>query len=159
MKLIRGFDPLLTTPCQKFDFTNPPFDPIEFAVELVKFMYENNGIGLAANQVGIPYRIFAMRGEPENYVMFNPIITATSDEKIKLLEGCLSFPNVTCDITRPKNVRVRYTQPNGNTKTEVFHGITARIIQHEIEHLDGKLFFNNLSKYHRDKALKKFTNG
>ena len=58
--------------CEEFDFTDPPFDPVDFAQNLVKFMYENNGLGVAANQVGNPYRIFAMRGSPEIFVCFNP---------------------------------------------------------------------------------------
>ena len=76
MNLVHHTNPVLTTPCEEFDFSNPPFEPIEFAKKLVKFMYDNNGIGLAANQVGVPYRVFAMRGEPENFVCYNPRIVA-----------------------------------------------------------------------------------
>ena len=155
LTLIKGFNPILTTPCQPFDFANPPFDPIEFSKELIALMYEKNGIGLAANQVGQPYTIFAMRGQPENYVFFNPKITFLSDEKIELDEGCLSFPGVECKITRPASLRLRFLLPNGNAMAKMFTGLSARVIQHEMEHLEGKLFFNNLSKYHRDKALKK----
>ena len=74
MKLVLSNDSVLTIPCKPFDFANPPFDPIEFSRELVKFMYDNNDIGISANQVGVPYRIFAMRGAPENFVCFNPKI-------------------------------------------------------------------------------------
>jgi len=158
LSLITGFNPILTTPCQHFDFANPPFDPVEFAKELVAFMYEKNGIGLAANQVGQPYTIFAMRGQPENYVFYNPKITFLSDEKIELEEGCLSFPGVECKIKRPVSLRLRFQVPNGSVMSQTFTGMSARVIQHEISHLNGELFFNHdsVSKYHRDKALKKF---
>jgi len=145
--------------CQSFDFQNPPFDPIEFSQELVKFMYENNGIGLAANQVGIPYRIFAMRGSPQNFVCFNPRIVQAAAENIILEEGCLSFPGLIVKVKRPRHVRVRFQTPNGDTRTETFIGMTARIFQHEYDHLEGKLYFNRASRYHREIALKKWKRG
>lgn len=156
MNLVHHTDPILTTPCQKFDFSNPPFDPIEFAKELTMFMYENNGIGLAANQVGVPYRVFAMRGEPENFVCYNPRIVQPSEMTIALEEGCLTYPGVVVKITRPQHVRVRFTVPNGETMTKTFTGMTARTFQHELDHLNGEIFYNKANRYHRDKALKKF---
>lgn len=159
MNLVDPKDPILTTPCQVFDFKNPPFDPIEFSKTLVKFMYDKNGIGLAANQVGVPYRIFAMRGQPENFVCFNPKIVQPSEMKIELEEGCLTYPNLLVKITRPQHVRVRFTTPNGDTITKQFTGLTARIFQHELDHLDGVIFYNRANRYHRDTALKKWRNG
>ena len=67
-ELVKKGDPILFKPTQRFNFSDPPFDPIDFSKEFIKFMYDSKGIGLAANQVGIPYSIFAMRGEPENFV-------------------------------------------------------------------------------------------
>jgi peptide deformylase len=159
MNLVDPNDPILTTPCQIFDFNNPPFDPIEFAKDLVKFMYDKNGIGLAANQVGVPYRVFAMRGQPENFVCYNPKIVQPSEMKIELEEGCLTYPNLLVKITRPQHVRVRFTTPNGDTMTKQFTGLTARIFQHELDHLDGVIFYNRANRYHRDQALKKWRNG
>lgn len=159
MNLVDPKDPILTTPCQVFDFKNPPFDPIEFSKTLVKFMYDKNGIGLAANQVGVPYRIFSMRGQPENFVCFNPKIVQPSEMKIELEEGCLTYPNLLVKITRPQHVRVRFTTPNGDTITKQFTGLTARIFQHELDHLDGIIFYNRANRYHRDTALKKWRNG
>jgi peptide deformylase len=159
MKLVDRNDPVLTTPCQVFDFKNPPFDPIEFAHDLVKFMYESNGIGLAANQVGVPYRVFAMRGSPENFVCFNPKIIQPSEMEITLEEGCLTFPGLLVKIKRPQHVRVRFTTPNGETMTRQFTGMTARIFQHELDHLDGSLFYNKANRFHREKALKKWKSG
>ena len=62
MELVNTNDNILKKTCEEFDFANPPFNPIEFSQELIKFMYDKNGIGLSANQIGIPYRVFAMRG-------------------------------------------------------------------------------------------------
>ena len=158
MKLISPNDPILTTPCQPFNFISPPFDPTQFAKDLVKFMYDNNGIGLAANQVGVPYRIFAMRGQPENFVCFNPKIVWKSDAKVELEEGCLTYNGLLVKITRPQHIRVRFNTPNGDMLTKQFTGMTARIFQHELDHLDGEVFYNKANRYHRDQALKKWRN-
>lgn len=158
MKLVSGDDPILRQPCKEFDFLSPPFEPIEYAKELVKFMYDNNGYGIAASQVGDPYRIFAMRGHPENYVCFNPRIIDTSDETIVLEEGCLSFPNLVVKVKRPRHIRVRFYTPNGDVRTEKFTGMSARVFQHEMDHLDGMLYFNRASRYHREVAMRKWRN-
>lgn len=149
-------DPILTTPCEPFNFLKPQFNPIKFAHEIIAFMYEQNGIGLAANQVGVPYRVFAMRGAPENFVCINPKIVDVSEEQIVLEEGCLTYPNLLVKIKRPKNIKVRFSTPNGDTRTETFHGITARIYQHELDHLDGLIFYNKANKFHRDQAFRKW---
>ena len=156
MNLVKSNDPILTTPCQPFDFETPPFDPIGFAQNLIKFMYENNGIGLAANQVGFPYRIFAMRGSPENFVCFNPKIVQPSEMTVSLEEGCLTYPGLLIKVKRPQHIRVRFQTPNGETLTKQFTGMTARIFQHETDHLDGVLFFNRANRYHKELALKKW---
>lgn len=159
MQLVKHNDPILTTPCQKFDFFHPPFDPVEFSKELVKFMYEHNGIGVAANQVGVPYRIFAMRGQPENFVCFNPRIIIPSEMKIELEEGCLTYPGLIVKITRSQHVKVRFNTPNGDVLTKQFTGMTARIFQHELDHLDGVVFYNRANRYHREQALRKWRRG
>lgn len=155
LKLVKGFDPILMKPCEDFDFNNPPFDPIEFSYDFVKFMLENNGVGLAANQVGLPYRIIAFRGDPQHYVCFNPLIVFESDEVTNYEEGCLSFPGVYAKIKRPAKIRLRYRTPNGDVRTDIFNNVTAKIVSHECEHVSGKLFFNNLSRVKREQALKK----
>lgn len=149
----------LNEPCKDFDFDNPQVDPIEFAQELVKTMYERNGLGLAANQVGYPWRVFAMRGAPENFVCFNPKIVKPSDAEVSLEEGCLSFPGLLVKIKRPQHIRVRFTTPNGDTRTETFTGMSARVFQHEMDHLDGEKFYDKANRFHRDKALKKWRDG
>lgn len=153
MNLVKYPDPILTTPCEKFDFANPPLDPNKLVKDLLEFMIENNSIGLSANQVGIPYRVFVTRGDP-NFAIFNPKIVSVGNELTFLDEGCLSFPGVTCKIKRYNEVRLRFQMPSGIVTTKVFNGLTAKVIQHEMDHLDGILFYNRANKYHRDKALK-----
>lgn len=122
-------------------------------------MYENNGIGLAANQVGVPYKIFAMRGEPQNFVCFNPRVVQPSAEQISLEEGSLTFPGLLVKVKRPRHIRVRFQTPNGETRTDTFIGMTARIFQHELDHVEGKLYFSRASRYHREIAMKKWKRG
>ena len=156
MNLVNHNDPILTRMCEDFDFSNPPFDPIEFAKDLVKHMYDWNGIGLAANQVGVPYRVFAMRGMPENFVCFNPRIVDATTEEISLEEGCLSYPGLIVKVKRPKSIKVRFAMPNGDVRTDTFTGMTSRTFLHELDHLNGVLYFNRASRYHKELAMKKW---
>jgi peptide deformylase len=156
MNLVMGNDPILTKMCNEVSFTNPPFDIIDFSKQLVKYMYDSNGIGLAANQVGVPYRIFAMRGAPENFVCINPKIIMPGTEEVVLEEGCLSYPGLLVKIKRPQHIRVRFNTPNGDVLTKQFTGMTARIFQHELDHLNGVVFYNKANRFHRDQAMKKW---
>lgn len=151
--LARPNDPILMRPTQKFDFENPPMDPEELANQLLTVMAGQGGIGLSANQVGLPYSVFVIHGDP--FACFNPMIVDVSEETADLEEGCLTFPGLYVTVTRPKHIRLRFTTIRGNVETQKFTGMTARIIQHEMDHLEGKLFFNRVSKYHRDKAFRK----
>jgi peptide deformylase len=155
MKLVKHNDPILTTECKPFDFTNPPFDPIDFSKEFIKFMYDSGGIGLAANQVGVPYRIFAMRGAPENFVCFNPKIVQLGEQEVSLEEGCLTYPGLLVKIKRPQHIRVRFQTPNSDTLTKQFTGMSARIFQHEFMHIEGKTFKDCASRLSLELALKK----
>jgi len=154
MKLVDKNDQILRQKCEPFDFENPPVDPIEFAKDLVKTMYEKNGIGLAANQVGFPYRVFALRAHPENFVCFNPKIVNSSPQMSYIIEGCLTYPGLGVKIKRPDEVRVRFAMPNGDVRTETFRGLTAHAFQHEMDHLDGVIFYTKATAYHREQAFK-----
>lgn len=158
LKLITGKDPILMKPAEKFDFSNPPCDPWDLAEVMVKIMVDNNGMGLSACQVGLPYAVFAMLGEP-NHVMFNPKIVDLSEEKIILEEGCLSFPGIVAPISRSRHVKVRFTGPDGQTTTKKFTGMSARVVQHEMDHLNGVLFFNHLPRFKREQIFKKAAKG
>jgi peptide deformylase len=153
-ELVDSKHPLLKTELEPFDFRNPPIDPTELARNLVETMKHHNGYGLSANQVGLPYRVFVMIGEP-NYACFNPKITAYGEEELPLEEGCLSFPGLIVKVKRSRHIRVRFQTPNGEMATRQFTGMTARIFQHELDHLNGKLFFERAHPFHREKAFKK----
>ncbi len=134
-----------------FDFSNPPTDPIELAKVLVENMIEKKGVGLAANQLGLPYRAFVIHTKPF-VVMFNAKIVSHSDKEVMMPEGCLSFPGLKVKIKRPESIKVRFTLPNGEIKTENFSGLTARIVQHELDHVNGILFFDRATRFHLDQA-------
>jgi len=155
MNLVKPNDPILTTECKPFDFAHPPFDPIDFSKEIVKFMYDSGGIGLAANQVGVPYRIFAMRGAPENFVCFNPKIVQLGEQEVSLEEGCLTYPRLLVKIKRPQHIRVRFQTPNSDTLTKQFTGMSARIFQHEFMHIEGKTFKDYTTRLSLEIAIKK----
>ncbi len=115
---------------------------------IIKTMKEGmlleEGIGLAANQIGITKRIILIGDEKELYVMINPIITFLSEDKEKMFEGCLSFEELTVNILRSKSLKVKYFDENGNQKEKSFEGLYARAIQHEVDHLNGILIIDYL---------------
>jgi peptide deformylase len=152
LDLVNGKDPILRTKTEKFDF-NSDIDPIELSKNLAETMIANKGLGLAAPQVGLPYRVCVITGQPI-LAMFNPKIVDQSEEQVLLKEGCLSFPNLYIKVKRPAVIRVRYTRPNQETVTEEFSGLTARIVQHEIDHLEGILFTDRASRFHLEQARK-----
>ncbi len=128
--------------------------------EMVRVMYEEGGIGLAANQVGLLHRLVVMdcTGADEDsviYKMVNPEITWTSDDTSTLNEGCLSIPTAKAEITRPSEVTVKYLDENGNPHEMTMDGLLATCIQHEVDHLNGVLFIDYLSKLKRSMLLKK----
>lgn len=152
--LVPNTDEILHKKTERFDFSNPPINPMELAHILAQTMIANNGIGLAAPQIGLPYRAFVLTGKPI-LCCFNPIIVDTSSEEIYLEEGCLSYPNLIIKIKRPKMIRARYTLPDGTTTTNKFIGMTARIFQHELDHLNGIVFTQRANSYHLEQAKKK----
>ena len=156
MELVKQDDPILRTACKDFDFIYPPFNPIDFARDVVKFMYDNDGLGVSANQVGIPYRVIAMRGHPENFVCFNPKVVQPSEQEIVLEETSLTYKGLIIKVKRPQHVRVRFTLPNGDVRTETFTGMTARIFQHQLDYLDGKVYFHRANRYNREIAFKRW---
>lgn len=159
MNIVKYPDPILTTPCQTFDFNNPPIEPYQLAQTLIDTCHEHKGIGLSANQIGYPYRVFCIIGA-ESFVMFNPkLVSVDADKMVTLSEACMSVPGVDVKVKRSGQVRVRFQTPSGLTDTKTFHGLTAKTIQHEMDHLDGFMFFNRANRYHREKAMKGYYNG
>ena len=130
--------------------------------DMFETMYEAPGIGLAAIQVGVPKRVVTMdlakkEGESEPHVFINPEILWTSDEPSVYEEGCLSIPEVHEDVERPAKVRFKYLDLDGKAHEAEADGLFATCIQHEVDHLNGVLFIDHISKLKRDRIVKKFT--
>lgn len=151
-QLVEANDPILKERMPPFDFSNPPIDPLELVSNLAETMIANRGIGIAANQCGLRYRVFVLMSE-ELIPCFNPRIVDTSEETIVMEEGCLSYPGLSVKVKRPRKIRVRFTEPNNNTTTKVFDGMTSRAFQHELSHLDGIVHLNEASYIHKRQAL------
>jgi peptide deformylase len=154
LKLIPENSPMLLQPCQDFDFDNPPYDPKELAESLYTCMTKNDGLGISANQVGVPYRVFSMRSEPP-LTLFNPRIVDVSENEVSMKEGCLSYPLLYLNVKRPDRVRIRFQNESGETVTETFIGMTARVALHEYDHMEGKVFTQKASRYESERALRK----
>jgi peptide deformylase len=128
--------------------------------DMLEAMYAAPGIGLAAVQVGVPKRVIvidlAKDGTPPapNYFI-NPEIVWSSDELRVFEEGCLSVPDLFDDVERPATVKVKYLDYDGVAREELFDGMMAVCLQHEMDHLEGVLFIDHLSKLKRDLMIKK----
>ncbi|HBM61872.1 peptide deformylase [Salipiger marinus] len=132
------------------------------ADDMLDTMYDAPGIGLAAPQIGVLQRLIVLDcmkpdiGEtPRPLVMFNPRVLAGSDEKNVYEEGCLSIPDQYAEVTRPKVVDVEWIDRDGNPRTETFDGLWATCVQHEIDHLEGKLFIDYLTPLKRQLITRK----
>jgi peptide deformylase len=148
------YSDILKQKLEPFDFTNPPVDPKYLSVSLIETMVNGRGVGLAANQCGLPYRVFVMGAEKVGFACFNPEILEAEGEEV-YEEGCLSFPGLFLKINRAERIKVKYTDFNGIEKEERFSGLTARIFQHELDHLNGVCYINKVSRLHLDRAKEK----
>ncbi|MDR5652832.1 peptide deformylase [Ruixingdingia sedimenti] len=125
------------------------------AEDMLETMYDAPGVGLAAPQVGVMKRLLVMdcvkdpEAAPRPMVLINPEITWRSEETNVYEEGCLSIPDQYAEVTRPAMVRVRWTGLDGAAQEEEFTGLWATCVQHEIDHLDGKLFIDYLGPIKR----------
>lgn len=148
---------LLSKPVAKIDATTK-----QLVEDMFDTMYDAPGIGLAAIQIGEPRRIVTMdlakKDEPkEPQVFINPELVSKSSDKNTHEEGCLSIPEYYEEVKRPAAVRVRYLDLDGKQHEIDAEGLLATCIQHEIDHLDGVLFIDHISKLKRDRVIKKFT--
>jgi len=130
--------------------------------DMFETMYDAPGIGLAAIQIGTPTRVVTMdlakKEEPKSPQVFvNPQIVWASEEKATYEEGCLSIPEYYGDVERPAQVKVKYLDLEGELREIEAQGLLATCLQHEIDHLNGVLFIDHLSKLKRDRVLKKFS--
>ena len=166
ISLIMTIRPLVILPDPLLRVTSTPVDQIDGAVkafidDMFATMYDAPGVGLAAVQVGLTKRIVTMdatRGDDEKQplVLINPEIIWASDELSDYEEGCLSIPDYHEVVTRPARVGVRFLTLGDKIEEREMDGLAATVIQHEIDHLNGKLFIDHLSKLKRDRVLKKF---
>ncbi|SNR78937.1 peptide deformylase [Puniceibacterium sediminis] len=131
------------------------------ASDMLETMYDAPGIGLAAPQIGILSRLIVLdcvKNENEAQrplVMFNPEVLAVSDDRSVYEEGCLSIPEQFADVERPAEVRVGWIDQNGNPQEEDFAGLWATCVQHEIDHLEGKLFIDHIKPMRRQMITRK----
>ena len=157
---------ILILPDKRLRKVSEPVKKIDAAVrklvdDMFETMYDAPGIGLAAVQIGTAKRVVTMdlakKEEPRKpQVFINPQITWSSEDKAIYEEGCLSIPETYDEVKRPSQVKVRYLDIDGKLQEVEADGLLATCLQHEIDHLDGILFIDHLSKLKRDRIIKKF---
>jgi peptide deformylase len=148
MELIKFPNDLLREKMPEFDFSNPIQDPVELERDMLQFMYARDGIGLAANQVGVRARVFVMghrSNQEEGMAFFNPVVVANTDDMDDLEEGCLSFPGIFVNIKRPKAIKARWQNSKGEVMEGEFRGYECKCFLHELDHLEGVVFKDRVS--------------
>ena len=157
MKIVKWPDIRLMKPCEPWNFEDPPLVVDFLMADMIETMAKSGGIGLAANQVGISYRVIAMHvQETDEYItLFNPEIVSESELQYIAMEGCLSFPGVTLDLRRPKTVEVKYFDHLARPHTRSFNEIDAKCVLHEIDHLNGITFKDHVSQLKYDMAVRR----
>jgi peptide deformylase len=145
--------PILRKVAAEIDRDYPGLE--QLIADLFETMYRSEGLGLAAPQIGKSIRIFVIDGKPAaedepaladfKKAFINPHITERSGDLVLMTEGCLSIPNLREEVNRESHIRIRYYDENWNYHDEVYKGYSARIIQHEYDHLDGILFTDKVS--------------
>jgi peptide deformylase len=163
MKLIKAPDEFLEKKVNDFDFTK--MDAEKISSEMFNIMKKYEGVGLAANQVGIDAQIFIM-GEDKPMTIINPLVTEVSTNQVEMMEGCLSFPGLFMKVKRPDAVGVKYLDIHQKECIIKLVGFHARVFLHEYDHLQGITFDQRVSKMRldmakkkQDKILKGFING
>ena len=159
-ELVEEASQVLREPPPIFDFDNPPEDPKEIASKMAETMDKFGGLGLSANQCGLPYRMFVMRtmreGDEEATIesYFNPELVRVSQETDMMKEGCLSFPDIYLMIRRSKTIELKYQDASGASHQIMLEGLGARCVQHEMDHLNGIIFLQRASRLKIERALK-----
>jgi len=159
---------ILILPDKRLRLKSEPVKRVDAAVrklveDMFETMYDAPGIGLAAIQVGTPKRVVTMDlskkedTEKNPLVFINPEVLWSSEETATYEEGCLSIPEYYGDVERPAQVRVKYLDLEGKAHEIEANGLLATCLQHEIDHTNGVLFIDHLSKLKRDRVIKKFT--
>jgi peptide deformylase len=157
--------PVLIAPDPRLKLVSHPVKAVDadirkLADDMFESMYAAEGIGLAAIQIGVPKRVLVMDaarkdGRSEPRVFINPRILWASDETVVFEEGCLSVPDIWEEVERPAQIRAEYLDRDGKLQTLETEGLLATCLQHEIDHLEGILFVDHLSRLKRAMALRK----
>lgn len=158
LKLVKFPDPILRETIPDFDFNNPTEDPKQLEKDMLELMYSFEGIGLAAPQVGKRVRMFVIgnAADPANgEAFFNPIVVANTDEVDDLEEGCLSFPGIYVKIKRPKAIKARWQNSDGEWQESDFRGYDCKCFLHELDHLEGITYQDRVSTLKWALAVKK----
>ena len=164
LKLIPPNDPRVQSAIAPFTDELLKEEGFKDRQELVDCMFlvmkKFGGIGLTCNQVGLPFNMFVAGGHEGiekgmAFAMFNPMIVSLGEEKIRMKEGCLTYPFMFIDIERPRKCVIKYEDKDGDTKEVHLDGIMSRICQHEYDHIIGRNFTENVSKLKLDMAKKK----
>ncbi len=158
---------IITVPNEILKKVSEPIEKVginekKLIIDLFETMYDSNGIGLAAVQVGILKRVLVIdvsnKDEEKNPIaLINPVIKKLSDDTSVYEEGCLSIPETFIEIERPKICEVEYVDEKGKKKNLKCDGLLSTCVQHEINHLDGKLIIDHLSKLKKDFIIKKIS--
>ncbi|WP_075291009.1 peptide deformylase [Pararhizobium arenae] len=153
-------DPVLREVSRPIETVND--DIRRLADDMLETMYDAPGIGLAAIQIGVPRRMLVIdvskEGEEKAPLVFiNPEIVRTSDERSVYEEGCLSIPDYYAEVERPAALTVNYVDRDGKAQSVDADGLLATCLQHEIDHLNGTLFIDHISKLKREMVIRKFT--
>ena len=150
-------DPRLKKPCDPV--TEITAEVKQLAEDMLETMYDAPGIGLAAPQVGVTKRLLVMdcikEGPPEPMVLINPVLLWSSEDLSTYDEGCLSIPDQYAEVKRPASVTVRWTGLDGAEDERTFDGLWATCVQHEMDHLEGKLFIDYLGPLKRQMITRK----
>ena len=157
--------PILTAPDPRLKAVSAAVDSVDAATrrlidDMIDSMYEADGIGLAAVQIGLPLRVIVMDldqkdGKKNPRAFVNPVITWRSDEVATFEEGCLSVPEIWEDVERAARIKAEFLDRDGNMQLLEAEGLLATCLQHEMDHLEGVLFIDHLSKLKRSIALRK----
>ena len=158
LNLVEPDNEVLNVPPALYDFTNEGESAPAISTVLFERMKQLGGVGLSANQVGLDMRIFVMGLGETKIAVFNPEITEYSDTEELFNEGCLSYPGIVLGIKRPTKIKAKYQDETGQIIEQEFNGLTARIFQHEYDHMNGTDYTDRVSKFKLDYAKKKFEN-
>ena len=159
--------PIITAPDPRLQAISTDVDKVDDEIrklvdDMADSMYAAEGIGLAAIQIGVPKRVIVIdldqkEGKKNPRAFINPKITWASEETAVFEEGCLSVPEIWDDVERPARIRCEYLDRDGNKQLLEADGMLATCLQHEMDHLNGVLFIDHLSRLKRSMAIKKLT--